>query len=162
MRSTTIAAQLDHLAIAAGYAARPDDWPVAPRFDPKRRWSYRLAEAVDHEVWLLTWLPGQDTDLHDHGGSAGAMLVLSGELTEETYQPPGSAASTAPGLVPHTLPAGSGRRFGPHHIHRVVNHGGRRAVSLHVYGPALGTMTRYWLGTGGLEAVTVERVGTEW
>jgi hypothetical protein len=146
----------DHLAIAASYATRPDDWPVVPRFNIRRRWYYRLAEAPDHEVWLLTWLPGQDTELHDHGGSAGAMLVVSGVLTEETPAPGGL------GLRQRMLPAGAGHRFGPHHIHRVANHGDQPVVSLHVYGPALRTMTRYRIGADGLEAVGVERAGAQW
>jgi Cysteine dioxygenase type I len=58
-----------HLATARRYAARPHDWPLAPRFDPHQRWYHRLATERDAEVWLLTWLPGQGTDLHDHGGT---------------------------------------------------------------------------------------------
>jgi mannose-6-phosphate isomerase-like protein (cupin superfamily) len=154
--SVIVGARTDFLAIAAGYAARPDDWPVAPRFHLRHRWYHRLVETPEYEVWLLTWLPGQDTDLHDHGGSAGGMLVMSGELTEEAPAP------GVPGLVQRVLPAGTGRRFGPHHIHRVANRGDRPVVSLHVYGPALRTMTRYRLGAGGLEAVAVERAGAQW
>ena len=37
-----------------------------------------------HEAWLLTWLPGQGTDWHDHGGSAGAFVVVQGALVEGT------------------------------------------------------------------------------
>src|SRR4051794_23214316 len=83
--SLTVAAlRLDHLALAARYAAAPEQWPVAPRFNPVDRWYHRLAVADDHEVWLLTWLPGQGTELHDHGGSAGAFHVVGGTLTEDT------------------------------------------------------------------------------
>src|SRR3712207_8332217 len=34
------------------------------------------------QVWLLSWLPGQGTGLHDHGGSAGALAVVRGTLSE--------------------------------------------------------------------------------
>jgi cysteine dioxygenase type I len=78
---TAVDVRLDHLAIAARYAAAPEQWPVAPRYNPVDRWYHRLAVADDHEVWLLTWLPGQGTDLHDHGGSTGAFLVFGGTLT---------------------------------------------------------------------------------
>jgi hypothetical protein len=44
----------------------------------------------------------------------------------------------------------------------VANRGDLPVVSLHVYGPALRTMTRYRLGAGGLEAVAVERAGAQW
>src|SRR2546423_15641277 len=54
--------------------------PLRPRFDPHERWYTRLVAADDHEAWLLTWHPGQGTDLHDPGGSAGAFPVLAGPL----------------------------------------------------------------------------------
>ena len=34
------------------------------------------------DVWLLTWLHDQSTDLHDHGLSAAAFTVVRGELLE--------------------------------------------------------------------------------
>ncbi len=147
----------DHLAIAAGYAAAPEQWAVAPRFNPVDRWYHRLAEASDHEVWLLTWLPGQGTEIHDHGGSAGAFQVISGSLTEDTVTP-----GSTPRITARELGEGAGRRFGPRHIHRITNRSGRPAVSLHVYGPALRTMTRYRLGANGLEVRVIETAGVQW
>jgi hypothetical protein len=154
---TAVDIRLDHLAIAARYAATPDQWPVAPRFNPMDRWYHRLAEEADYEVWLLTWLPGQGTDLHDHGGSAGAFQVLSGSLTEDTVTPGTPARITA-----RELGEGGGRRFGTRHIHRITNRSTRPAISIHVYGPALTTMTRYRIGAGGLDVVTVEKAGVQW
>ena len=37
----------DLLSIARQFAARPDDWPLAPRFDPLERWYHRLATHDD-------------------------------------------------------------------------------------------------------------------
>ena len=68
--------------------AGPTTGASAPRFDPLQRWYHRLAATDEYEVWLLTWLPGQGTDLHDHGGSAGALAVVSGEVTEYTLALP--------------------------------------------------------------------------
>jgi len=147
----------DHLASAVRYAANPHDWPVAPRFNPMDRWYHRIAVAPDHEAWLLTWLPGQGTDLHDHGGSSGAFTVLSGSLTEDTVVAGAPARITA-----RELGEGAGRRFGPRHIHRITNRSSRPAISVHVYGPALTTMTRYRIGSGGLEVATVEMAGAQW
>jgi predicted metal-dependent enzyme (double-stranded beta helix superfamily) len=149
--------RLDHLAIAARYAAAPDEWPVAPRFNPAERWYHRLAVAADHEVWLLTWLPGQATDLHDHGGSAGAFQVFSGTLAEDTV-----AADRPVRLTARELGEGAGRRFGSRHIHRITNRSARPAISVHVYGPALTSMTRYRIGTDGLDVLTVEKAGVQW
>ena len=81
---TAVDIRLDHLAVATRYASAPTLWPVAPRFTAAQRWYHRIGVEADHEVWLLTWLPGQGTDLHDHGGSSGAFHVVSGTLTEDT------------------------------------------------------------------------------
>lgn len=148
------AADLDLLAVAGRYGQDPAAWPVTPQFDPVERWYARLAATRDHEVWLLTWLPGQETELHDHGGAAGAFLVISGALTEETV--------SAGQLRAKTLPAGAGRRFGPRHVHRVGNHGTQPAISVHVYRPALRRMTRYHLFDGDLRAVGVAMAGVAW
>ena len=156
---TVVDLRLDHLEIANRYAAEPEHWPVAPRFNPSERWYHRLAVADDHEVWLLTWLPGQGTDLHDHGGSAGAFHVFSGTLTEDTVA---VTAGRPPRITARELGEGAGRRFDTHHIHRMTNRSTRPAVSIHVYGPALTTMTRYRIGADGLDVVTVERAGAQW
>jgi hypothetical protein len=154
---TAVDARIDHLAIAVRYAAAPHRWPVAPRFNAASRWYHRLADEPDYEVWLLTWLPGQGTDLHDHGGSAGAFHVMSGSITEDTVTPGSPARITA-----RELGEGAGRRFGSRHIHRITNRSTRPAVSVHVYGPALSTMTRYRIGAEGLDVVTVEKAGVQW
>ncbi|MGI5215258.1 cysteine dioxygenase [Plantactinospora sp. CA-290183] len=147
----------DPLTVARRYAAAaagPAGWPVPLRFDPTQRWYTRLASTADHEVWLLSWLPGQHTDLHDHGGSAGAFLVASGALTEETV--------VRAELRPRTLGTGVGRRFGPRHVHRVSNQGNVPAVSVHVYRPALRSMTRYHLDGGRLRVAEVAEAGVAW
>jgi hypothetical protein len=143
----------DPLAIAARWSD-PTAWPVPLRFDPAQRWYARLAADAEHEVWALSWLPGQGTDLHDHGGSAGAFLVIAGTLTEETV----SGAR----LRPHELVTGAGRRFGARHVHAVTNRGDQPAVSVHVYRPALRRMIRYRLDAGRLEAAEVAQAGVDW
>ena len=137
--------RIDHAAIARDFAGRPDDWPLAPRFDPRQRWYHRLAATDEYEVWLLTWLPGQGTDLHDHGGSAGAFAVVVRQVTEYTLAP----ARTGPGAA---TPARHRRRplVRPPSRPPVVNAGDRPAVTVHVYGPALTTMSRYRIEDGAL------------
>jgi predicted metal-dependent enzyme (double-stranded beta helix superfamily) len=145
----------DLLLVARTHGADPDDWPFAPRFDPTERWYARLAVTDDHEVWVLTWLPGQATDLHDHGGSAGAFTVIDGEVVEQIVDADGN-------LINSAYEAGDGRRFGPHHVHRIVNTGTRPAVTVHAYGPALRSMTRYRLENGELIAEAVTESGADW
>lgn len=161
---TSAHTRTDHLAIAQEYAARPDDWPMAPRFDPVHRWYGRLAEKPDVEVWLLTWLPGQGTDLHDHGGSSGAFVVVSGQLTERIVSTGSGpeAVTQRHRLIDNVLPVGSGRVFGTRHIHQMTNDGNRPAVSVHVYGPPLRTMTRYQVMDGQLRIAVVDRAGQQW
>ncbi|MEV0428978.1 cysteine dioxygenase family protein [Micromonospora sp. NPDC050495] len=143
----------DLLAVAARWAD-PTGWPVPLRFDRAERWYARLAAGDAHEVWALSWLPGQGTDLHDHGGSAGAFLVVAGTLTEETV--------SGGRLRPHRLAPGVGRRFGPRHVHVVTNRDRLPAVSVHVYRPALRRMTRYHLVAGRLRAAEVAEAGVAW
>lgn len=147
----------DPVRLAWNYARDPSAWPLAPRFDPEHRWTYRLHADTDHEAWLLTWLPGQHTSLHDHGGASGAFTVISGVLTEEVIGPRRSPRRT-------TLNWASGeiRGFGPRHVHRVSNTGTVPAVSLHVYAPGLTAMTRYELVDGRLSRLGVDRQGTDW
>lgn len=148
--------RIDHLAVAQQYAANTADWPLAPRFNPSERWYHRMHVTSEYEVWLLTWLPGQGTDLHDHGGSAGGFTVVAGQLTEYTV------AESPPRLHGTPLATGAGRRFGPHHIHQVTNNDPEPAVSVHVYSPALSRMTRYELGDGGLVRAAVDLAGSQW
>jgi hypothetical protein len=150
----------DHLATARRYAADPDAWPFAPRFDLRRRWYRRLAGSPDVEVWLLSWLPGQGTELHDHGDSSGAFVVVSGALTEDTVTAGPDTAS--PRLRRRTLRARDGRAFDAAHIHQITNTATRPAVSVHVYGPALHEMHRYRLHGGQLQRIAVDRAGADW
>lgn len=156
---TAVDVRLDHLAIATRFAASPEQWPVAPRFKASERWYHRLAVADDHEVWLLTWLPGQGTDLHDHGGSAGAFHVFAGTLTEDTVA---VTPGRPPRMTARELGEGAGRRFGARHVHCMTNRSGRPAISIHVYGPALTTMTKYRIGADRLDVLAVDRAGAQW
>ena len=46
------------------------------------RWFARLLGDDEVDVWLISWAPGYRTELHDHGGSLGALTLLSGSLDE--------------------------------------------------------------------------------
>jgi hypothetical protein len=46
------------------------------------RWFARLLGDDEVDVWLISWAPGHRTELHDHGGSLGALTLLSGSLDE--------------------------------------------------------------------------------
>lgn len=137
--------------------ARESRWRELVRFDVADRVFVRLADAGDHEAWLLTWLPGQRTGLHGHDGSAGAFLVVRGCLRESAVP----ARRRGP-LAERVVRCGQVRAFGPRHVHDVANTGEQPAVSLHVYAPKLVTMTRYAATERGLVALGVDRVGVDW
>jgi len=63
-------------------AATPADWIARVRLNPAGRWYERIHLDDSHEVWVISWLPGQATGFHDHGGSAGAFAVVYGTLME--------------------------------------------------------------------------------
>src|ERR1700744_2415486 len=46
------------------------------------RWFARLHGDDEVDVWLISWVPGHRTELHDHGGSLGALTLLSGSVDE--------------------------------------------------------------------------------
>ena len=46
------------------------------------RWFTRIHGDDEVDIWLISWVPGHATELHDHGGSLGALTVLSGSLNE--------------------------------------------------------------------------------
>lgn len=136
-------AELEELV--RGLAERPAEWITQVRLDAEGRWYQRIQLSDNHEVWLISWLPGQSTGFHDHGGSAGAFAVVWGTLEER--------------LVGSTriVESGSARAFGPRYVHDVRNSSaGSVAVSVHAYSPPLSAMTRYELTSSGLVAAGTE------
>lgn len=147
--------------IATRLADQTDLWEPLVDYDPVSRYYARLASEPDFEAWLLTWLPGQGTDWHDHGGSAGAFTVVRGQLTEHHAI---VSQDTAPRIEPdpRLLAEGSLRAFGTKHIHRVTNTQLEPAASVHVYSPALVEMTTYVEDGRLLRQVSSRQAGVNW
>ncbi|WP_049578916.1 cysteine dioxygenase [Streptomyces sp. SBT349] len=115
--------------LAATLASDRACWEPLVRFDATSRWYHRLRTGPGYEVWMLSWVPGQGSERHDHGPSSGVYTVLEGALTEN-----------AVGRGERVLTPGSFRAFAPGYIHEVVNASLEPAVSLHVYFPGLTEM----------------------
>lgn len=111
--------------IAQQVAADRARWAHLLRYDPDQRFAALVEATPDEEVWLLSWLPGQATDLHDHGWAGGAFTVVSGGLVERVARDRG--------VETHVLRPGQSRVFGPGYVHQVRNAGADPAVSVHVY-----------------------------
>ena len=127
--------------------AAPAEWVARVRLDPEGRWYEQIRVDDALELWLISWLPGQSTGFHDHGGANGAFGVVWGELSESVATR-GAVTSAA-----NVVAAGGVRSFGPRHVHDVRNSSaGSVAVSVHAYSPPLTAMTRYDLTSGGLVA----------
>ncbi|WP_369215922.1 cysteine dioxygenase [Streptomyces flavofungini] len=118
----------EFVGLARAIAADRSQWEHLVRYDAASRWYHRLRTGPGYEVWLLSWVPGQGSGLHDHGRSSGVLTVLDGELTERTER---GAKALAPGAQ---------RVFAPGYVHEVVNDSLEPAISLHVYYPGLTEM----------------------
>ena len=100
------------------------------RFTAPKRWWTRLALTDGVELWLLSWLPGQQTAPHDHGGASGSFTVLLGEVAESYRYPTGPVREQR-----HVTGASIG--FGAGRAHQVRNESRARAATVHAYSPPL-------------------------
>ncbi|MGV9413213.1 cysteine dioxygenase [Nocardia sp. NPDC003693] len=122
----------DHLLPADGL------WPA------EKRWAVRLHADDEVDVWLISWVADQYTELHDHAGSLGALTVLSGALSEYRWN--------GKELRPRTLVAGDQASFPLGWVHDVVRAPDAAAgvagpldptLSVHAYSPPLTAMSYY-------------------
>src|ERR1700678_4206197 len=78
------------------FAASPAEWLPRVRLNPAGRWYEQVTLDENHEVWLISWLPGQETGFHDHSGAAGALSGGGGPLGQSRAGR-GDARRHAPG-----------------------------------------------------------------
>jgi mannose-6-phosphate isomerase-like protein (cupin superfamily) len=121
------------LGIAEGIAASPL-WHGLAEPGPDGRSAVRIVRAECYEVWVLGWWPGQSVELHDHGDSHAAFSVVEGDLVEITARAHGE-------LERLELAAGATRVVRAGTRHDVLNLHEAPATSIHVYSPALTSMT---------------------
>lgn len=84
------------------------------------------------ELWLLSWLPGQVTPIHDHGGALTVTTVLSGAVLEERFERLHGVQVRPTWTTMREV--GDVDPVEPSTIHRVRPVGS--AVTLHLYVPA--------------------------
>lgn len=138
-------ASLDDLVVSV--AADHSLWEPHVRFTDHSRYWHRLASRHGADLWLLTWMPDQYTDLHDHGDASATFTVVSGVLNEVRVRPGGQLVSSdvrAGSVV--TVPAGA--------VHDVANHGNAPAISIHAYTPRLEQMSFWEIAPEGLRRVS--------
>lgn len=135
----------------------------APRIEPDagagqpsdRRW-YKCLERNDvYEVGLSGWDADQSNEFHDHGGSQGAVIVVSGSLIEKRV------SARNPVVRERVLTAGNKFTFTADIIHDVTNAGTGPSMSVHVYSPPISTMTYYDVDGGLSPKKTIECTNPE-
>jgi quercetin dioxygenase-like cupin family protein len=108
------------------------------------RWFTRLHGDDELDVRLISWVPERSTELHDHGGSLGALTVVSGALVETRWD--GGA------LRERRLRAGDQAGFPLGWVHDVVwapsepvqiSPATLPTLSVHAYSPPLTAMSYY-------------------
>ena len=116
----------DHLLPAGGI---PND----------KRWFTRMRCDDELDVWLISWVPGHTTELHDHSGSLGALTLLSGALHEFRWD--------GADLRRRRLDAGDQAAFPLGWVHDVTwaptTGAAAPAFSVHAYSPPLTAMSYY-------------------
>jgi Cysteine dioxygenase type I len=139
-----------------GRVAASGEWRDLVAFCPESRWFQRLELTADYEIWLLSWLPGQHTGLHDHGEAAGAFAVAQGALQETLARQGRRWLRSRPAAT------GTVRSFGRQHLHDMGNVSAGPAVSVHAYSPPLTAMRRYEMTPTGLALVGTDRAELDW
>ena len=133
--------------LASDLGARPDLWRDHVRHDVDERYYVQLHRDPYLDIWLICWTGGQETGLHDHDRSCGAVYVCDGDLVEDRLEADGTALRN----VSIDRRAGCTFDFDASHVHCVRHVAGTApAVSIHVYSPALWRMGYYEIGADGL------------
>jgi rhodanese-related sulfurtransferase len=153
-QSDAVSRTPEELANIVSLFASSDGWMDLVRLRVEHRWYERLYQGPDHDIWVISWLPGQSTGFHDHGESSGAFVVATGILEEHR-----------PGEQTFVINPGKPRAFGPDYAHDVCNVSLAPAVSIHAYSPPLSDMNEYELDGSRLvprERASERALDQEW
>lgn len=126
------------------------------RFDPAQYARIPLFTRRHWELVAMCWLPGQGTRVHDHGGSSGASLLLSGTLVETSYV---IRAGRLRRVMLRRVKAGEAILESVSTIHQVANRSKRPAISLHLYSPPLGEVQVFEARTPAKARAAAEALG---
>ncbi|CAM3824606.1 cysteine dioxygenase family protein [Mycobacterium frederiksbergense] len=120
-------------------SGRYDRLLAGARLPTDERWYNRLYGDDELDIWLISWVPDKSTELHDHGGSLGALTVVSGALQETRWD--------GQRLRSRELTAGDQAGFPLGWVHDVVWAPAPTPVpvtlSVHAYSPPLTAMSYY-------------------
>jgi hypothetical protein len=123
-------------------AADPRQWEPLVQFDTPERHFEQLWRDSYVDIWVISWVNGNDTGFHDHDISNGAVAVVEGEVVEERFTLGGS-----PRRLVHR--AGEVFDFDASHVHRMRQEADCPAVTIHAYSPPLWRMGTYAVSPDG-------------
>lgn len=123
-------------------AADDRRWKPLVRFENSGRHFEQLWRDNHVDVWVISWVNGNDTGFHDHDISHGAVAVVQGEVTEERF-----VLGGPPRRFAHR--AGDAFDFDASHVHRMRQDSGGRAITIHAYSPPLWRMGTYTTSPDG-------------
>jgi predicted metal-dependent enzyme (double-stranded beta helix superfamily) len=129
-------------ALAQRIAIDPSAWRPLVRHDPDERGHQQLYIDEHVGVWVISWMPGQDTGLHDHERSNGGIAVADGTILEERPRW---------GMEPRRVEAKAGDAFclNDTELHRMANVSEEPAVTIHAYSPPIERMGLYAVDEDG-------------
>ncbi len=124
-------------------ALRPEDVAEYVRNDPDHYHRSLVILREQYELLVMTWLPGQESDPHDHAGSICVLQVLEGAAVEAAFRlaPDGYVEQD----YEQPLERGAisaGEDIGIHTIRNPMSATGP-LVSVHVYSPPLSNFRRF-------------------
>jgi hypothetical protein len=135
-------------------AGQPALWRPRVRHERDQRLYLQLHRDPHVDLWLICWDAEQETGLHDHDRSSGAVRVVEGTLLEDYF----AGRDGLIALETQAHAAGSVFSFDASYIHGVRHDGGPPATSIHAYSPALWRMGHYAVGPRGLGRVSLSYV----
>ena len=123
-------------------AADRRQWEALVEFESPERHFEQLWRDSHVDIWVISWVNGNDTGFHDHDISNGAVAVVEGEVVEERFTLGGS-----PRRFAHR--AGEVFDFDASHVHRMRQEADHPAVTIHAYSPPLWRMGTYAVSPDG-------------
>jgi cysteine dioxygenase len=95
----------------------------------------KIVHQEDHyEIMVMSWAPFDATAIHDHGYTEWGAVKVFGDLEHVTYEYEDNFLTTA---IKEKLSDGDIIYVNSSLIHRMINHGNKKVLSLHVYGTAM-------------------------
>lgn len=138
LRSTPDTARFDDVLLAMDVQA--DDIANHVFFEEHSYTRNLIARTDSFELLALCWMPRQCTLIHDHAGSRGWVLGITGRLEEVRYAiTPGVGSEfEAEQFASATLDAGEVSYIDDDiGWHMIENVGKDKAISLHLYAPSI-------------------------